>query len=79
MVSYFLGEIQCTLMLEMPLRHVLLIICESSKGPLNSLNLFSGEKCWKDISSVPRRNTSHRAFVIKHRSNGNLDLLDNIL
>lgn len=79
MVSYFLGEIQCTLMLEMPLRRVLLIICEFSKGPLNSLNLFSGEECWKGISSVPRSNTSNCAFVIKRRSNGNLDLLDKIL
>lgn len=52
---------------------------EFSKAPLNSLNLFSGEKRWKDISSVPRRSTSNHAFVIKRRSNGNLDELDNVL
>lgn len=65
----FWGEFQCFLMLEMPLRWV----------PLNSLKLLPGEQGWMSISSIARRNTSHWAFVIKHRANRNLDQLHNIL
>lgn len=40
LVSYFLGEIQCSLMLEMPLRRVLQIIGEFSKRPSEQLKTF---------------------------------------
>lgn len=36
LVSHFLGEIQYFLILKMLLRHVLMIMCEFSKGTLSS-------------------------------------------